>query len=196
MTLLALDALVRQVQRAPARAGATRVLAIDGPAGSGKSTLAVRLATRLDAPVLPMDDIYPGWDGLAEAAPLLTRDVLQPLALHRPARYRRYDWVRHEYADLVDVPASHVLVVEGCSCGSRIVAPYLSLLLWVQAPLDVRFRRGVARDGETFRPHWERWARQENALFAAEDTRERADYRIDGAPTAEHDPGREVVLID
>jgi uridine kinase len=196
VTALALDALVRQVRRAPARAGMTRVLAIDGPAGSGKSTLAARLATCPDASVLAMDDIYPGWEGLAEAAPLLTRNVLHPLSLHRPARYRRYDWVRHEYADHVDVPAVPLLVVEGCACGSRIVAPYLSLLLWVEAPEDVRFKRGIARDGEAFRPHWERWARQEEILFAAEGTRERADYRIDGAPTAVHDPAEHVMLVD
>ena len=196
MTLLAFDALVSKVRHAPARAGATRVLAVDGPAGSGKSTLAARLAPRLDAPVLTMDDIYPGWDGLAEAAALVVRSVLEPLAQDRPARYRRYDWIRHEYADLVDVPAAPVLALEGCACGSRIVAPYISLLLWVEAPEDVRFDRGIARDGEKFRPHWERWARQEDSLFAAEGTRERADYRIDGAPTAAHDPAETVVLLD
>ena len=196
MRLLALDALVRQVQSAPARAGTTRVLAIDGPAGSGKSTLAAQLAARLGAPVLAMDDIYPGWDGLAEAAPLLVRSVLQSLALDRPAKYRRYDWTRHEYADLVDVPAVPMLVVEGCACGSRIVTPYLSLLLWVEAPEDVRFDRGIARDGETFRPYWERWARQEDTLFAAEGTRERADHRVDGARMAVHDPAENVVLLD
>ena len=92
--------------------------------------------------------------------------MLEPLAQDRPARYRRYDWIRHEYADLVDVPAAPVLALEGCACGSRIVAPYLSLLLWVEAPRTLRFD-GIARDGEKFRPHWERWARQEDSLFAA-----------------------------
>jgi hypothetical protein len=71
-------------------------------------------------------------------------------------------------------------VVEGVGCGARACAPYLSLLVWVEAPRDVRFARGIARDGEAYRPHWERWARQEQALFAAEGTRERADVIIDG----------------
>jgi hypothetical protein len=31
-------------------------------------------------------------------------------------------------------------------------------------------------------------------LFAAENTRERADYRIDGAPSLPYDPDHEVVL--
>ena len=43
----------------------------------------------------------------------------------------------------------------------------------------MRFARGIARDGEAYRPHWERWARQEDALFAADRTRDRADVVLD-----------------
>ena len=39
-------------------------------------------------------------------------------------------------------------------------------------------RRGLARDGELYRPHWERWAAQEEALFAADRTRDRADVVV------------------
>ncbi len=39
--------------------------------------------------------------------------------------------------------------------------------------------RGIARDGEAYRPHWERWAEQEARLYAADRTRERADLVID-----------------
>ena len=194
VTTLALDALARSLRAAPPRAGRTRVLAIDGRGGSGKSTLAGRLAALLDAPVLHMDDLYPGWDGLAAAGPLLRQWVLEPLARGESGRYPRYDWGRDAYAEWTEVPASDALVVEGCACGSQVVAPYLSLLLWVDAPPSVRFDRGMERDGEAFRPHWERWARQEDALFAAENTRERADYRIDGAPSLPYDPEHEVVL--
>ncbi len=54
-------------------------------------------------------------------------------------------------------------------------------------------RRGVERDGEAFRPHWERWARQEEAMFDAERTKERARLIVDGAPEIPHDPEREFV---
>jgi uridine kinase len=195
VTLLALDTLVAQVRQAPARAGSTRVVAVDGPGGSGKSTLAARLASLLEAPVVHMDDLYPGWDGLAAAGPLLRDWVLEPLARGRPVRYQRYDWSLDAYGDWVDVPAADVLVVEGCASGSRIVAPYLTLLVWVEAPRDVRFARGIERDGEAYRPLWERWARQEDALFAAERTRERADYRVDGAPAPSCDQPRHVLLL-
>ncbi|MGH8823997.1 MAG: hypothetical protein ACRDVN_05915 [Jiangellaceae bacterium] len=195
MTILALAALVRALRRAPPRAGQTRVLAVDGRAGSGKSTLAGRVAALLDATVVHMDDLYPGWEGLAEAAPLLQRWVLAPIARGEPGRYPRYDWERDAYGDWVEVAPPDTLVVEGCACGSRIAAPYLSSLLWVEAPRAIRLDRGTERDGQAFRPHWERWARQEDALFAAERTRERADFRIDGASSFPHDPEREVVLL-
>jgi hypothetical protein len=49
----------------------------------------------------------------------------------------------------------------------------------VEADREVRFARGIARDGEAYRPHWERWARQEGSLFAADGTRDRADIVLD-----------------
>jgi uridine kinase len=179
-----LDRLAAEVRRRPARAGACRVVAIDGPSGSGKTELAdrlaARLAVRLEVPVVHMDDLYPGWDGLADAVPALVGWLLAPLAEHRPAGYRRFDWERGEYAEWHEVPPAPDLLVEGVGSGARACAPYLSLLVWVEAPRDVRFARGIARDGEAYRPHWERWARQEEAMFAAEGTRGRADVIIDG----------------
>lgn len=179
------------------RAGGTRVVGIDGPAGSGKTTLAARLAEALGgAPVVHMDDLYPGWDGLAEAPARLLEWVLEPLSRAEPAAYRRWDWGAGRYAEWHDVPPDPVLVVEGCGCGVRAAARHLSLLIWVQAPEAIRMRRGLQRDGATFAPHWRRWAEQEQALFRAEQTRRRADLRIDGAPAQDYDCGSEVVLLD
>jgi hypothetical protein len=56
-------------------------------------------------------------------------------------------------------------------------------------------RRGIERDGETFRPHWRRWAAQEDEHFSVERTAARADIRIDGAPPFPHDPQLEVVQL-
>lgn len=195
MPILPLPRLADRIVRAPPRAGRTRVVAIDGPAGSGKTTLASRLSGLLGAPVVHMDDLYPGWDGLAEAAGKLVEWVLAPLAAGGQASYRRYDWDADAYAERVAVAESDVLIVEGCASGSTAAAPYLSLLIWIDAPHDIRLARSLARDGEMFAPHWERWARQENVLFAAERTRERADLLIDGDPDATHDADAEVVTV-
>jgi uridine kinase len=195
--LLRIGELAGRAREAAPRAGATRVVALDGPSGSGKSTLARRLSDALGgAPVVHMDDLFPGWDGLADAAPRLLEWVLEPLARGERARYRRYDWTAGAYAEWHDLPDVPVLVVEGCGCGVRATAPYLSLLVWVQAPHGERMRRGMERDGEAYRPHWERWARQEQALYDAERVRERADLRVDGHPDADYDPETEVVLLD
>jgi hypothetical protein len=129
-----------------------------------------------------MDDLFPGWDGLAMAVPLLHDQIVAPLAAGRPARYRRYDWDLGAFAEEHDIGRPPLLVVEGVASGARAVARFASLLVWVEAPREERFRRGIDRDGESYRPHWERWARQEDAHFAAEDTRTRAGFYINGAP--------------
>jgi hypothetical protein len=45
----------------------------------------------------------------------------------------------------------------------------------------------MARDGEAYRPHWERWAVQEAQHFAREGTRERADVRLHGQAVLPHE---------
>ncbi len=179
---MTLAALADAARASRPRAAATRVVGIDGPAGAGKTTLAARLAEQLGgAQVLHMDDLYPGWDGLAEAPARLLEWVLEPLSRGAAARYRRWDWAGGHYAEWHEVPVAPVLVVEGCGAGVRAIAPYLSLLVWVEAPEELRMRRGIERDGEAFAPHWRRWAERERALFAAEGTRRRADLRVDGS---------------
>jgi uridine kinase len=196
VAVVAIADVARGVLAAPPRCGPTRLVCVDGPSGSGKTVLAKRLAAALgDPPLLHMDDVHPGWDGLARAAPLLHEQVVAPLAAGRPARYRRYDRERGAYAEEHDLGAPPLLVVEGVASGARPVAAHATLLVWVEAPRDERFRRGIERDGETYRPHWERWARQERAHFAAEGTRGRADLRVDGAPREPHDPDTAFVLL-
>ncbi|CAN5607493.1 MAG: hypothetical protein M3494_12200 [Actinomycetota bacterium] len=98
-----------------------------------------------------------------------------------------------EYAEWNEIPASEVLIVEGVGCGAETASPYLTFLVWVEAPKELRMRRGIERDGEAFRPHWERWARQEEAIFGANRTRERAGLVVEGAPDVPHAPEREFV---
>lgn len=190
-----LSVVAAGVLASSARCGGTRLVCVDGPSGSGKSMLADRLAAALGGqPVLHMDDLYPGWDGLAEAVCLLYDRVVEPLIRGRPARYRRYDWGRGEYAEEHDLGIPPVLVVEGVGSGARPIAAHAVLLVWIEAPRLERFRRGVERDGEAYRPHWERWARQEDAHFAIEGTRDRAGLRVDGDPRVDHDRVSEIVI--
>jgi len=175
--------LERLAETVPRTAG-TRVLAIDGRSGAGKTTLsaAVAAALRPRPPIVHLEDIYPGWDGLAASTGRLLDWVLDPLARGEPARLRRYDWNRDEYADWVEIPVTPVLIVEGVGCGVSRCAPYLSLLVYLDAPEPVRFARAMTRDGEGYRRHWKRWAEQERRQLAEGDPRGNADLIIDAQP--------------
>lgn len=167
--------LVARVSAGPPRCGATRLVCIDGPSGSGKTTLAARLAPALGGvPVVAMDDLYPGWDGLAAAVPLLARSIVTPLVEGRAARSPCFDWVRGCYGPDRELGTPPVLVVEGVGCGAREIAEHATLVVWVEAPEAERRRRGLTRDGGAYEPFWNRWAAQERAHFTAEATRARA----------------------
>ncbi|GII64460.1 adenylate kinase [Sphaerisporangium krabiense] len=163
------------------RAERARVVAIEGPSGSGKTTLGRALAAELDAGLVHMEDFYPGWEGLRAGAERLVEWVLRPLAAGESPRWRCYDWTLGSYAGWRALPPSEVVVVEGAGAGSLAAGPYLSALIWLDAPPPVRRRRALGRpeDGEAYRPHWERWARQEAEYFTADRVPERADVTLD-----------------
>lgn len=152
------------------------VIAIDGRSGSGKTTLASALRDRLgDAVVVHLDDIYPGWDGLAATPPLLVAEVLAPLRRGQSASYRRFDWQRGIFGDRVAVrPARHV-IVEGAGSSVGLTRAYADVRVWLEADATTRKRRGLDRDGDAYAPHWQRWADQEDAVFGADRTRDHAD---------------------
>lgn len=165
----------------PATLGSGRLVCIDGPAGSGKTTLADAVAEALGgAPVVHLDDLYPGWDGLPEVAARVL-DLLGPLARDRPGRFRRYDWVAGAYAEEHVVAPGPWLVLEGVGAGQSAWAKLTTLLVWVEVADDLRLTRGIARDGEGMRLQWLRWMGHEQAHFARDATRARADVHVDGA---------------
>lgn len=174
------EQLAQRLRAAPPRAGATRVIAVDGRSGAGKSTLARDLSTALgDAPLVTLEDLYGGWDGLQRGIDLLASAVLQPLAAGRVAEVPRYDWHGARWQQPWPLAAPRLLVVEGVGAGALRVAPFLSLLVWLELDEHERRRRAFARDGETYLPHWDGWAAQERELLERERTRERADVVLD-----------------
>jgi len=161
--------------------GSGRLVCLDGPAGSGKTTWSAGIADLAPgARVVHMDDLYAGWSGLPEVDAQLD-GLLLPLAEDRPGSYRRYDWLVGEFAEQVVVQPTPLLVVEGVGCGASRFAELVTVLVWIEAPEQVRMQRGLARDGDAFAPYWKQWAADEAVVFARERTRQRADVRIDGA---------------
>lgn len=174
------DALARRVialaESRPATLGSGRLVCIDGLAGSGKTTFADHVARVADAPVLHLDDIYPGWRGLDEVADEVL-PLLGALAEDRPGRYRRWDWGRDEYVEVVTVPPAPLLVLEGVGAGQRAWADLITVLVWLDAAHDERLRRGLERDGRSVHDQWIRWQQDEQAMLAREHTDARADLR-------------------
>ncbi len=175
----AVDRVVAWTRDREPSAGKRRVLAVEGRSGSGKTTLAAGVADRLGAPLIHMDDLYAGWDGLDQAVTALRDWVLEPLARERPAIWRRWDWAAHEYAEEHPVPDADWLVVEGVGSGAGVLRPYTSGVVWLNSPTALRKRRALARDGQTYVPHWDRWAAHEEVFYAAENVSANADLTIE-----------------
>jgi hypothetical protein len=191
---LRLADLAPAVLSAPPGLGRTRLVCVDGPACAGKSTLAERLVGVLGGcPVIHMDDLYEGWQGLPTVGDRLRSWVLDPMLAGCTGRFRRYDWTAGAYAEWHDVPAAPALVVEGVGSAGRQVDGVATLVIWVEADSATRFARGQVRDGGAFGPYWDAWADAERRHFAAEDTRTRADLVVDGGSFG-HDLETQIVV--
>lgn len=173
-----LDRALAHLDAGGARLGRGRLLCVDGPSGAGKSTFAARVSRRRSASLVIVDDLLDGWTGgIAPAVERLVQDVLTPLADGRAASYRRYDWHRGHFGPPVTVPPGDLLVLEGVGAGARAIAGFSTTLVWLEAPTAVRRRRALARDGDSYAPHWDHWAALEESHFAVEGTSARADLR-------------------
>jgi uridine kinase len=166
----------------PPTLGRGRLLCVDGPAGAGKTTLADRIASFTGAPLanlVHMDNLYEGWDGLPRVGRQLDR-LLRPLSRDRPGSYRRWDWYSGRWAEVVVVPPAPLLVLEGVGSGARSHAGLITVLVWVEAPANLRLERSLARDGVELDEHLRVWAKAEQEHFEEEGTRARADLVVDG----------------
>lgn len=164
--------------------GQPAIIGIDGHSGAGKSTLAGELAHFLSAmgdppAVVGLDRIYPGWDGLEAGVSILSDDVLPALHRGQQASYPRWDWLHHRTASRPGtVQPSWCVIAEGVGSCARRCTPFLALQIWIQTPEGIRYERAMARDGETYRPQWVRWAAQEERHFRTEQTAQRSDLRL------------------
>lgn len=176
------------------RLAGVRLVALDGRSGSGKTWLAEQLAAPIGAPVIHLEDLYPGWDGLAGTARVLADWVTGPLGHGRPARWRRFDWDAMSYAEWHTTGPAGVIILEGCGSIRTGLAATYAARIWVEAPAATRHQRLRDRpDWAAYEPHAEQWARAEDRLYQAEQTRLSCDFIIenpaaDGTVTVQQQP--------
>lgn len=156
---------VAEVRRVPA------IVVIDGRSGAGKSTFADMIAALLgSAAIVRLDDIYPGWDGLQAGADTARKRVLAPLRQGEQGSWLTWDWSSDRQSDRVQsVAPAPVVIVEGAGILTPESAELADVTVWLDAPRGARRARALHRDGETYRPHWERWERQEDAHLREHD---------------------------
>jgi uridine kinase len=152
---------------------------IDGRSGSGKSTMADRLQQLWESSVVVrLDDIYPGWDGLAWTVQHVRTELLEPRAVDRPGRWRGWDWSTGSPAGWHVVEPRRRLIVEGVGALTHANRALADLGIWFDTPDALRKQRALARDGDTYLPYWDRWAAQEEHFIAHYAPRRAADYLV------------------
>ena len=151
------------------------VVLIDGRSGAGKTVLAEALAPRLDAQLVSLDDLYPGWEGLEAGSDAVHETVLRAL----DPGWTRWDWAAGRPAEWHPLDPDRAIVVEGCGALSRANRALATFGIWIEVDAAERRRRSHERDQGRFDRYWQPWAAQEEAFIAREHPPELADLRID-----------------
>lgn len=158
-----------------ALAAANPVVLIDGRSGAGKTSLSRRLAAEWPiagrVQLIALDSLYPGWDGLDDGVERALEGILRPHARGLIGTWSRWDWDRGETAESHAVDPALGVIVEGSGILTSATAGLADVRIWVESADSRRKDRALARDGETYRPHWDRWARQELRHIERDDPR-------------------------
>lgn len=149
------------------------VVLIDGRSGSGKTSLAQALSTAWNGKtnLVHLDDIYPGWHGLAAA----TQHVHTELLTAEKPRWQRYDWELQRSAEWHYLDPSLPLIIEGVGCLSRKNALLATVSVWLELDEKTRYLRAKNRDNGKFEEQWKIWSDQELAFISAENPEKHAD---------------------
>lgn len=171
-------ALTRLIEAVRAVGAANPVVLIDGRSGAGKSTLARDLVAqwpmRGRVQLVALDSIYPGWDGLDQGVERAREQILVPHARGLIGVWERWDWAAGEPAEAHAVDPSLPLIIEGSGLLTPVTARLSDVRVWLESPVASRKQRALTRDGDTYRPHWEQWARQEEAHLVRDEPHQHA----------------------
>ncbi|WP_323959408.1 aminodeoxychorismate synthase component I [Arthrobacter sp. JZ12] len=160
------------------------IIAVDGRSGAGKTTLAVELAALLrqhhTVSLFHLEDIYPGWDGLAGGMERYVRSVLTPLAAGSPAAWTAWDWTADDDGETRTTLPADIVVVEGVGAACAAARELVDVVVWIEADENLRRTSALERDGDTYAPFWQRWSDQEERWLASDNPAEDADLLVQG----------------
>ncbi|WP_313810935.1 chorismate-binding protein [Glutamicibacter sp.] len=165
------------------------IIALDGRSGSGKSNFASSLAQHLahhtSVAVLRLEDTYHGWDGLLDACKRYSR-LLPALASGQSISFPTWNWDTNIVDGSQEFTPAAVVIIEGVGAANRAASAWIDFSIWLEAPEAQRKKRALARDGETYAPHWQRWADQETSYIASDAPGRHTDLVLstDGASLA------------
>ncbi|WP_426997279.1 chorismate-binding protein [Pseudarthrobacter sp. N5] len=158
------------------------IIAIDGRSGAGKTTLAIELAARLrdhhKVSLFHLEDIYPGWNGLAAGIQRYVSTVLPPLRRGEQASWTSWDWEKHYDGEARRTLPAEIVIVEGVGAAAAAARPMLDAVIWADSAEEDRRTRALDRDGGSYEPFWEQWAAQEQEWLALDKVPEHADIRV------------------
>lgn len=152
------------------------LVGIGGHGAAGKTTLARRF---VGAQLVGTEEF---WTGSEFDLTRLKAEVIEPLRSGTEARWRGFDWERRApFPEERVVRPEGVVVVEGVCALHRDFRNAYDLRIWVDAPLETRLARAVAREGEGARETWETvWIPREEAYVARDDPISSAHVIVDG----------------
>lgn len=177
-------ALVHQLEN-PVRK--PHLIGIDGRSGAGKTSLAQQLSEVLsvtrDVVTFHLEDIYPGWDGLAQGIEIYNDSILACLREEQDAYWTAWDWLADSPGGPRLTRCAEIVILEGVGACNWVARQVLDVSVWVELPESQRRTRALSRDGNTYQEFWEQWAQQEAQYLEADPVWESADI-IQPGPTA------------
>lgn len=165
------------------------IIAIDGGAGSGKTTLSNLLHERFGAAVIHMDDFFlrpeqrtP--ERLAQAGGNFDRErffneVISSLGKNEPFSYQRFDCATMTLGDMVEVPFTPLLIVEGSYSHHPFFDGYYDLRVFLHISPAEQRKRILERNKEYSDMFFNRWIPLEERYFKTFSIKKQADFVID-----------------
>lgn len=192
------EQLIPQIVRAISSLPTPAYIAIDGPSGSGKSTLAKQLRKHFpDSLLLEVEEWAAGWEDLSGAVARLTKVVedlraaakFSPFASSAasadlensplttdldpdPVTTSRWNWQKNSWRKAEKLYPAPLTFLTGCASAALPV----DLIIWIEAPEDIRRARTAHRDSYNWSSYWDIWAEQEAEIAARFHSRENADF--------------------